>query len=111
LFRAPRVLFERLLLLIQIRAHAVDADAALGQLLLQIVDLLIGSGMIGLALLARLALGRELRAQALVLAHFLIPLLLRIAARDERGEEQQKGQRAGGADQPRALEQSSVMHR
>ena len=58
-------------------------DAALVELLLQLVDLLKRVGVVGLALLVRLALRRELIAEALVLAHFLVPFLLRVAAADE----------------------------
>src|SRR5688572_21507220 len=89
LLGALRVLLERLPLLGEISAQAVDVHAAFGELLLQLVDLLVRSGVIRLALLARLTLGRELGAQPLVLANFLVPLLLRVAARDHQRKHQQ----------------------
>ena len=96
LLGAARVLFERLALLGEARAQVLEVDAALGELALELVDLLKCRGVVGLTLLVRLALRRELVAEALVLANLLIPLLLRVAAGgDEKREHHGAGAKGG----------------
>src|SRR5262249_37984674 len=74
------VLLERLPLLGQALREVVEVHPTLSELLLQVLDVVQRGRIVRLALVVCLFLCRELAAQSFVLPHFLVPLLLRIAA-------------------------------